>query len=297
MKKESRRSTHRTLVVGSSGFLGSKFFLQAQSWGTAIGTQFASTQNSGLISLDASNYEQAEALISEFRPSLIVNCAGFTNVDKCQQNPEKSWISNVRIPITLSKLSNKFGAKLVHISTDHFESKRDSIRNEQVVVCPTNIYGMHKIMAESFVRNFSRDFIIVRTNFFGRGERYEPSFLDWIVSNLQIKTLTRGFEDVFFSPIGVQSLLEAIEKLIEIDFRGLIHISSRESVSKFDFIDMVAQKMNLDRNYLMRDKIENGRSFVVRPKMMSLDSSYLNNEKDIWLPSIDSMLDIELGIS
>ena len=106
--------------------------------------------------------------------------------------------------------------------------------------------------------------------------------------------LTKGYEDVFFSPIGVQTLLETVEKLINIDFIGLINISSNESISKFDFIHMVAQKMNFDRNSLIRDRIENGMLLAPRPKMMSLDSRYLNYEKNIHLPSIDLMLDIEL---
>ena len=295
MTDRSRLGAGRTLVVGASGFLGSRFFSRAQLWGSAAGTRFASTQTPSLIHSNVSEYDQAEELISNFKPSLIINCAGTTNVDKCQKYPEMSWINNVRIPITLAKLSNKCGAKLVHISTDHFDSAEGSVRNEQVSASPTNIYGMHKLMAESFVSRFASNYIIVRTNFFGRGKRFEPSFLDWIINNFQIGNLTKGYEDVFFSPIGVQTLLETVEELIEIDFNGLINISSSESISKFDFIHMVAQKMNFDRNNLVRDRIENGILLAPRPKLMSLDSGYLKYGKNIHLPSIDLMLDIELG--
>jgi dTDP-4-dehydrorhamnose reductase len=295
MTNRSRLRTSRTLVVGASGFLGAKFFSRAQLWGSVAGTRFASTQTPSLVHLNASEYDQAEEFISKFKPDLIINCAGSTNVDKCQKYPEMSWNSNVRIPIALAKLSSKCGAKLIHISTDHFESAEGSVRNEQVSASPTNIYGMHKLMAESFVRRFASNYIIVRTNFFGRGKRFEPSFLDWIINNFQIGNLTKGYEDVYFSPIGVQTLLETVEELIEIDFTGLINISSSESISKFDFIHMVAQKMNFDRNSLVRDRIENGILLAPRPKLMSLDSGYLNHEKNIHLPSIDLMLDIELG--
>lgn len=295
MNNGSQLGTRRTLVIGSSGFLGSRFLSKAQSWGSVSGTRLASTQDTSLVHLNASKFDRVEELVSEFKPSLIINCAGYTNVDKCQMNPETSWISNVRIPITLARISSEYGAKLIHISTDHFQSAEESVRNEQVTAHPTNVYGMHKLMAESYVRRFASNYIIVRTNFFGRGARYEPSFLDWIINNFQVGHLTKGFEDVFFSPIGVNALLEAVEELIEIDFMGLINISSRESISKFDFIDMVAQKMNFDRNCLVRDRIENGVLLASRPKIMSLDSRYLNYEKNIRLPSIDLMLDFELG--
>ena len=65
------------------------------------------------------------------RPDIIINCAGLTNIEECENDISKAYKVNALGARNLSIIARKLEAKLVHISTDDvFDGKSDQPYNE-----------------------------------------------------------------------------------------------------------------------------------------------------------------------
>jgi dTDP-4-dehydrorhamnose reductase len=103
----------KVALLGPNGFLGKKFKL------------FFQNQKVNLISVDRktcdlTNINNLFAFLKTLKPDYIINCAGYTgkpNVDACEKNKEKCWISNVTIPRYLSEVCNSLSIKYIQISS------------------------------------------------------------------------------------------------------------------------------------------------------------------------------------
>ena len=142
---QSRKSV---LISGSAGLLGSKLSALYKQNGYFVGAIYRSK--------DPKNYDVKFKVnmcdigdFSEIRDhfELIINCAGFTNVDENEKLPEKSWLENVVASNNLSEFARKSGSKFVHISTDHFLSDQNLVRDETATMTPVNQYGYTKLEA------------------------------------------------------------------------------------------------------------------------------------------------------
>src|ERR1700691_3111944 len=105
------------LVLGSTGLLGQAFMAEARARELPCTGVARSGSDHDIDLTDAS---ALEALAAELRPASIVNCAAVTSLDLCEARPALAFAVNARLPAMLAKLSSELGARLVHVSSDHF---------------------------------------------------------------------------------------------------------------------------------------------------------------------------------
>jgi dTDP-4-dehydrorhamnose reductase len=172
----------------------------------------------------------------------VINCAGFTNVDRCEINPLQANLLNYQLPVNLSNTCAELGLRFVQISTDHFENLHTFPYTEVDFSTPVNAYGHSKRRAEDYlIQNFPTA-LIVRTNFFGSNPKISHSSLDTVVSRLKDGHIMDGFDDVHFTPVALQELARALSVLLTAGAIGVVHVSGNESISKYDFLRMIAKK-------------------------------------------------------
>jgi dTDP-4-dehydrorhamnose reductase len=240
---------------------------------------------------DIFQLEKAKDLFGPDKIDLVINCIGYSNVDKCEVNPEASWALNVSATHSLSLISQEMRIKLIHISTDHFWSDDSNPRSEDHEIIPINQYGSNKLSAEEIVLRTNPDALVIRTNFFGWGPRHKPSLVDWILQQLESKGQVNAFEDVFFSPVSISQLYLAINKLLEVNASGVVNVCANESISKYDFAVLVAEKFGFKADQVKRVKIGDQGLVAPRPNYLSLDNSLLKSLTGFAPSSIDAMLD------
>jgi len=264
-----------------------------------IGTYFASkpVNASGLVHIDLSNQDSVRELVEELSPTHIVNCFGLTDVEVCEQRPEANWKLNTAIPTYVASLAFENNIKFTHISTDHFQSVNNVARSENDILTPVNQYGFSKYNAEKFILRTNPIATILRTNFFGHSYKAEKSILDFAVSNLQQRNEIVGFDDVYFSPVGIEEISKFLTSPFSKTTQGIIHFAAKESVSKYDFLVAVADLIGAPKKIISRGSIQNSSLKVKRPNYLSLDSSYLRHQLGYKMPSLADMLGIELGKS
>ena len=227
--------------------------------------------------LNLENEEELEFILKRIKPDILINTAGMTNVEECELNPQEAFKINSIIPGTLAKISKNLDIYFIHISTDHLFDGNKSLVTEFEPTCPLNIYGKSKEIGENEVLKNNKDALIVRTNFFGWGTSYRRSFSDTIYYSLMTEKKITLFEDVFYTPILIETLIEILLKLFSIDINGIINIVSNERITKYKFGILLAQVFGFDSNFILPSSISNNKKLVYRPKDMSLSNQKLLN--------------------
>lgn len=283
----------RYLILGASGLLGMKLLDHFhQSHGTFFGNKLGDVENTSF--LDINNIESLRALLRKVQPEVVINCIGMTNVDLCEQLPEKCWELNCWQPYLVAQECRAQSIKYVHVSTDHFLNLSGVKLKEHDIPSALNQYGYSKLNAEKFIFLANKESLIVRSNFFHFNPNTPRTFLDILVKNIRNEKTSYSFSDVVFTPISTFLLATYIEKLVDIDFSGIINISGSETLSKFEFHDAVLKEINTLTGFHLPALLDSIKLHASRPSYMALDNNLLQNLLGIKVPSIYDMIKLEL---
>jgi dTDP-4-dehydrorhamnose reductase len=147
----------KLLVTGRSGQL-------AQSLLEAGSRSHFDVVAVGRPGLDLSRIASIEANIEQMNPSIVVNAAAYTAVDKAESEPEQAHAINARGAGEVAAACERHGIPLIHISTDYvFEGRKAEPYVEDDAVGPTSVYGRSKLEGEQRVAAACSRSIILRT--------------------------------------------------------------------------------------------------------------------------------------
>lgn len=290
---------NRILVLGVDGFLGKRFFHFTNDKYNMLGTSRRPSvvDDYKVIYFDATNVDAVAEILEKYQPSVVINCIAQTDVDFCEKNIESCNILNNYLPSYLAFYTNKMQIKLIHISTDHFQSQLNEPRTEYTQVWGVNNYGKSKLNAESNIMAKDKNALIIRTNFFGfEANHKKVKLLSNIKERLENGSNFTGFTDVIFSPVSINALIPIIHKLIEVNAKGIINISCNESVSKFRFAQLVAIALNISIEKVIPERIFSHRHLSNRPNYLALDNSNLRRTLGLEILSLDAMIADEVKL-
>jgi dTDP-4-dehydrorhamnose reductase len=104
-------------------------------------------------------------LLREVAPSLIVNAAAYTAVDKAEEVPEAAYRANRDGPALLAGYCAEAGIPLVHVSTDYiFDGLKGAPYTETDPPSPTGVYGASKLAGEQAVAASGARAVVLRTS-------------------------------------------------------------------------------------------------------------------------------------
>jgi dTDP-4-dehydrorhamnose reductase len=283
------------LVLGSSGLLGSRFGNYLKEFD---GTYFQTRPNGcgKYHYFDISQANEFKKLIELVKPEVVVNCTGYTNVEECERFPEKCWSINCNSVVKIAEICRINSIKFIHISTDHFIHFDSRKMSEEEDIRPSNQYGFAKLSAEKMISAVNPHSVIIRTNFFEININKPRTFLDQMVIGIKSGRKISSFIDVEFSPISINQLIISILELIKIDYFGIVNIGSINSISKFDFHNLVLNALNVDTNLHEAISIDDLLHLAKRPKNMALDVAKFGRLTGHEIPAICDMINEEISI-
>ena len=136
--------------------------------------------------LDITKYKECEKIVKKFSPSLILNAASYTDVDRCESEKEFCWEINVKAVENLAKISHQLNIHLIHYSTDYIFSGENGPYDENDQANPLGYYGKSKLAAENVLTQIGCPSSILRTCvLYGTGEKIKKNFFLWILENLK----------------------------------------------------------------------------------------------------------------
>lgn len=288
-----RQGKETALVLGGSGFLGINFARYCKNFDLVLTYSKALPAiKANWIRFDYSlqNKQNLLTLIDDVRPSVIINCIALTDVELCEQLPEKTNLLNTFLPIFIAEIAERGKIKFVQVSTDHFKSKLDEPRSEDTEIWPVNAYGHSKKAAEDLVSTINSNALILRTNFFGFSYRRNNTLLEKILLDLDGNKGFNGFLDVFFNPVSVIQLIKAIEYLCAINSKGFYNIVSNTVMSKYDFARLVADVFGFNPKLINPSTASHILSRVNRPNYLALEPTKYLSAHAPRIPEVKEML-------
>ncbi len=248
MKLKMNIKRKRLLVTGASGFLGWNICSVAcKSWdvfGVAFSTPLeVCGVNIKVVDLtDSYNLKQ---LFIEIEPDAVIHAAAAANTSYCQINQKESHRINVDTSINIAGLCMKWNIPLVFVSTDMVFDGLNAPYEEEDPVCPVNVYGEQKVLAEEEMIKRYPEITICRTSImFG----YHPEGLkNWFQKNVESMRMRRDvqlFVDEYRTFLSVRKAVSGL--LLAIGSKsGILHLSGDERVSRYDFARIVTRVFNI----------------------------------------------------
>ena len=177
--------------------------------------------NTDVAELDITQIEAVDKFVSKVKPYAIINCAAHTNVNACETDVDNAYKINAIGPRNLSIAASRYHAKLMHISTDYvFDGHASTPYTEFDAPSPNSVYGKTKLAGEYFVKEFAREYFIVRTAWlYGDGKNFVKTMLG--LSKNHDKVTVVG--DQFGSPTSADELAGMIAHLLPTDNFGVFH--------------------------------------------------------------------------
>lgn len=118
----------------------------------------------GREELDITNADQVNEVVNKYQPTVIINAAAYTAVDKAESEVELANAINNIGPKNLAKAASSVNAVILHISTDYvFAGNKHGLYTENDEVNPQGVYGQTKLAGEQSVAQECAEHIILRT--------------------------------------------------------------------------------------------------------------------------------------
>ena len=270
------------LITGGSGLfaLNSSVFLSEKfNCFLALHNKIINIPWASAIPINLEDKNVVHNFLKKYEIDIIIHAAGMTDVIGCEENKKKAYSANVLTTMNLVEVSLKFDIEFVLISTDHLFNGCTKFVDENTTPNPLNYYAKTKHFAELVVRKNIVKSYIIRTNFFGWGTSYRESFSDFVIDKLRLNIITDYYENIFYTPILVETLTNKIYKLITHhdtnNKYGIWNICGDERITKLDFALLVANIFEYDNSFI-NPSTYNLKSDFVRPLDMSLSCNKIN---------------------
>jgi dTDP-4-dehydrorhamnose reductase len=260
------------LIVGGTGQLGRS--LVSALNGKDMELAFTNSKQLNLCEPDI-----VSRLVANYKPSVIINAAAYTNVDAAETDRDAAWRVNAEGAGNLAKAAKACGAILAHVSTDYvFSGFLEVPHLENDDLAPDNAYGESKAAGEKkIVEAKLEQFYIFRTAWL-----YSAFRKNFVKSIIQ-KGLAQQEVNVVMDQIGQPTFAgDVAERIVESILRGLpsgnFHVTNSGSASWFDFAIEIYRLMGVDTNLVKPIESKKYSQVAKRPKFSVLSHQRWVNE-------------------
>lgn len=250
------------VVVGANGMLGRDLM-------SLLGDR---ARGIDIEEIDITSLESTERVLRALRPSVVINCAAYTDVDGCETNIDTAMQVNGEGVAHLAMSTRMIGALLVHVSTDYvFDGSKGSPYLEDDAPHPMSIYGESKLTGE-LNAYFNPEHLIVRTQWlYGlHGKNFVETMLRLGAEKDELAVV----DDQIGSPTWTVDLAYCIMALVDKGCRGIYHAANSEFCSWNGFAKAIFEEAGMAVTVKPMTTAELGRP-ARRPLYSTLDCSKL----------------------
>jgi dTDP-4-dehydrorhamnose reductase len=254
------------MVIGAGGLLG-------RALARRLERDFPGTIAATRSEIDVTDPFRLEAEVDRLRPTVVINCAAWTDVDGCTRDPDRAMTVNAEGAANVAHAAAAAGCRMVQVSTDFvFDGTARRPYIETDAPNPIAEYGRSKLEGERRVAAAAADHVIVRTAWlYGAGG---TTFVDRIRTRAEAGEPLRVVADQVGSPTWVDDLSEGILRLLSTTYRGIVHVANRGACSRHALAEAVLQGIGLrGRVPLEATRTTKAPGVAARPAFAALDTT------------------------
>ena len=259
--------------------------------------------------LDLTNLRLLQTKLEELKPDLIVNASAYTAVDRAESERDLAMTINGQAPGVMAEAAQKFGAMLVHYSTDYvFDGSKHSPYVETDIPNPLNVYGESKLAGEKAIQQAADVYLILRTSWV-YSRRLQGGFVNKVLTWARQKEVLRVVGDQTSCPTWARMLAEVTGQLIARGgirlneyfrlYAGIYHVAGKDSASRYEWAHAV---LNIDphRKEQQVKRLEPALSSefptpATRPAYSVLDCTLFENTFSLCIPDWKESLALAIG--
>ena len=218
-------------VTGSKGFIGGELVRRLQTYENyrVVGTD---------TELSVTNAERLQAFALELKPDIIINAAGISRGATGISNRIKAYETNALGAMNVAIAANAVGAYMVQISTDDvYPQRMAEPANEFDTPHPETPYGKSKRAGEVMVRDAAPDnSLIVRSSWV---YSIHGGLIKEVFDSIKAGKPFYARTDQYASPTSIATYTTFLNKAIEKQPTGVLHVTSRGVTNRYDFLSKV----------------------------------------------------------
>ena len=281
----------KVMIIGADGQLGSdlvRVFAKKTDWDLVPLT---------IHDLDVTDVEKSKSVIQIHRPDVIVNTAGYIQVDLCEIHIEKAFQVNAFAQKHLSEFCRASQIKYCLFSTDYvFDGKKATPYKESDPAQPISLYGVSKLAGEQIVQYMMEQYCIIRVSgLYGTTSPMgkKGNFIEMILENAQKGGILRVVDDQILTPTFTLDIANQMVKLLPSNESGIFHMTNHGSCSWYEFAKEILKKCGL-QNEVLRAKTGDFGELADRPNYSVLENDHLAclnmDEMAEWQNALDRYL-------
>ena len=235
------------LLTGASGYLGQHLAVRAAEkfeLYSAFGANPSGITAGQPVQLDLGTRAAVHQTVDRLKPQTIIHAAAINPGSGDDAAMQRINADGSRY---LAEAAVAVGARLVFVSTDVVHSGLTPPYTDNAPPTPINDYGRSKAAGEAAVAEIDPTAAIVRTSLIYGLEKMDRG-TDSFVKRLESGQTLILFNDVIRNPVWVESLAEALLKLAELDFAGILNVVGRQALSREAFGRRLLAYWGIDTN-------------------------------------------------
>jgi len=239
---------------------------------------------------DVRDYVKLNSVFEAYKPSVVINCSAYNQVDKAESDYEEAMKVNALGPYNLALLCRECGSFLVHYSTDYvFDgSKSEGLYTEADEPNPVNKYGLSKLLGERFAMQTAHNMLLLRVSWvFGEGTQ---NFIYKVMSWSKEREVLEVSADEVSVPTWARRIALVSYEAINSGLAGLYHVVSSGYASRYEWAKQVL-KLCHKENLVIPVSADTFNLPARRPKFSAMSNERISAELGIIIPDWESDLE------
>ena len=191
--------------------------------------------------LDITNPQAIHSMVANFEPDVIINAAGYTDLDAAEHNKELVFAVNAEGVRNLAAAAARANIRFIHISSDYvFDGQKQEPYTELDYPNPQSTYAKSKLAGELLALAANPDSIIVRSSWVF--SEYGNNFVKEIARQADQNTdAVTVFSDKIGCPTYAGDLADFMIALSQADSirPGIYHYCGDSAVNRHEFAQVV----------------------------------------------------------
>lgn len=244
----------RILLTGVNGQVGHELLKMLAPLGEVI----AVTRQE----MDLTNQASILQVLEKYQPTIIVNPAAYTAVDKAESEQEQAYLINRDAPKTMAEWAVAHNALLVHYSTDYvFDGTKEGSYVEEDTPNPQSVYGLSKLLGEQAIQQSGAKHLIFRTSWvFGV---HGNNFIKTIIRLAKERESLNVVADQHGAPTSAHLIAQVTTQVLvqylqdaQFNAYGIYHLTASGETTWHEYAQFIVEKVKSKQSViLIKDNI------------------------------------------